>query len=257
MRKRALSALASLAALALLAAGGSAVADDEMPPLPSPGWSFTGVFGTFDRAALQRGFQVYSQVCSNCHSMNLLHYRDLSALGYDENEIKAIAAQKQVTDGPNDQGEMFKRPARPADAFVAPFANEQAARANFNGALPPDLSVIIKAREGGPNYVYGILTGFKPAPAGFKVAPGRYYNEYFPSHNIAMPPPLADNAVTYADGTKATLQQEAHDVATFLTWASDPKMEERKRVGAKAMLFLLAMTGVLYGAKRRIWSDVH
>ncbi len=231
-----------------------------MPPLPHPGWSFTGVFGTFDRAALQRGFQIYSEICSNCHSMKLLHYRDLEGpggLGYSEDEVKAIAAQKQVTDGPNDQGQMFQRPARPSDAFVSPFPNEQAARYANNGALPPDLSLIIKARAGGPNYVYGILTGFRSPPPNVKMASGMQYDLYFPGHQIAMPPPLADNSVSFADGTPATLDQEAHDVVTFLTWASEPKMEERKETGAKVMLFLLAMTGVLYGAKRKIWSQVH
>ena len=226
------------------------------PPLPHPGWSFDGIFGTFDRAALQRGFQIYSEVCSNCHSMNLLHYRDLSALGYSDDEIKAIAAQKQVN-AIDDQGNVVQRPAQPADAFVAPYPNEQAARYAHNGALPPDLSLIIKAREGGPDYCYGILTGFQNAPADFKLQEGMNYDVYFPSHAIAMPQPLSDNSVTYADGTPATLPQEAHDVCTFLTWAAEPKMEERKETGAKVMLFLLVMTGVLYGAKRKIWSDLH
>ena len=153
---------------------------DVMPALPKVPWSFDGPFGTFDRAALQRGFQIYNEVCSNCHSMNLLSYRDLSALGYSEDQIKAIAAQKEVTDGPNDQGEMFQRPALPADHFVAPFANEKAARAANNGALPPDLSVIIKARDGGADYVHGILTGFTAPPAGFPMSDNMQYDLYFP-----------------------------------------------------------------------------
>jgi ubiquinol-cytochrome c reductase cytochrome c1 subunit len=242
--------------LALLAAL-PARAQDETPPLPHPAWSFDGVFGTFDRAALQRGFEAYDQVCSNCHSMNLLHYRDLAALGYNEDEIKAIAAQKQVTDGPNDAGDMFQRPAQPADPFVAPYPNEKAARAAHNGALPPDLSLIIKGREGGADYCYGILTGFQNAPSGFKLNDGMSYDEYFPGHQIAMPQPLSDDALTYADGTKATLPQEAHDVCTFLSWAAEPTMEERKETGAKVMLFLLVMTGVLYAAKRKIWAGIH
>lgn len=252
-------ALAGVAAVGVvLALDVSCVAaQEEMPPLPSEEWSFAGPFGTFDRAALQRGFQIYSEVCSNCHSMSLLHYRDLAALGYSEDEIKAFAAQKQVTDGPNDQGEMYKRPGRPSDAFVPPFANEQAARAANNGALPPDLSLIVKAREGHEDYVYAILTGFKDPPAGMKMQDGMNYNEYFPGHQIAMPPPLSDGSVTYADGTKATLPQEAHDVASFLTWASHPNMEERKRTGAKVILFLLVMTGALYAAKRKVWADLH
>lgn len=245
------------AAFLALGAVAAAQAQDEAPPLPTQQWSFSGPFGTFDRAAAQRGLQVYEQVCSHCHSMNLLHYGDLTGLGYTEDQAKAIAAQHQVTDGPNDQGEMYQRPARLSDTFVAPFPNEKAARAALNGALPPDLSLIIKARAGGPNYVYAILNGYKEPPPGFKLNANMQYNEYFPGHQIAMPPPLAGNDVTYADGTKATLPQEAHDVATFLTWASEPTMEERKRTGAKVIIFLAVMTIALYGAKRRIWADVH
>jgi ubiquinol-cytochrome c reductase cytochrome c1 subunit len=254
MRKAAF-ALAALAAFAFGFA--AAFAADDEPPLPHEKWSFAGPFGTFDRAAAQRGFQVYDQVCSRCHSMNLLHYRDLTGIGYSEDEVRAIAATKQVTDGPNDQGEMYQRAGRPSDKFVAPFPNEQAARAALNGALPPDLSLIVKAREGGPDYIYGILTGYKDPPPGFQLGEGLYYNEYFPGHQIAMPQPLAGDDMTYADGTKATVSQEAHDVVTFLTWAAEPNMEARKYTGAKVLIFLLVMTGVLYGAKRRIWEAVH
>jgi ubiquinol-cytochrome c reductase cytochrome c1 subunit len=256
--RKASFALAGAAALALAWIGVAAAQEEQpAPPLPNVPWSFSGPFGTFDRAELQRGFQVYNEVCSNCHSMNLLHYRDLAALGYSDDEIKAIAAQKEVTDGPNDQGEMFKRPARPSDRFVAPFPNEKAARAANNGALPPDLSLVVKAREGGSNYVNALLTGYRDPPPGMKMAEGMYYNLYFPGHQIAMPPPLADNSVTFADGTPATLPQEAHDVATFLTWAAEPNAETRKRTGAKVILFLLVMTGVLYATKRKIWAEVH
>jgi cytochrome c1 len=264
-------ALAIFAGVAVLAAGATANAQEAAPEAPHQDWSFAGVFGTFDRGALQRGFQVYSQVCSNCHSMDLLHYRDLGpegpggGIGFTEAEVKAIAAQKQVEDGPNDQGEMFRRPGKPTDTFVAPFANPEAAKATL-GAAPPDLSDIVKARgrgleylwgEGGPDYVYAILNGFRHPPKGFLLPPGKYYNEYFAGHAISMPPPLADGTVTYQDGTKATLPQEARDVVTFLTWAAEPYMEERKRTGAKAIIFLLAMTGVLYGAKRKVWKDLH
>jgi ubiquinol-cytochrome c reductase cytochrome c1 subunit len=261
--------------IAALALGTAAVLAQEAtvgelppPPLPSEYWSFDGPFGTFDRAALQRGFQVYSEVCSQCHSMDLLHYRDLGpggpggGIGYTEDEVKAIAATplingKQVTDGPNDQGEMFQRPGRPYDKFVAPFDNPQQAVATY-GAAPPDLSVIVKAREGGSDYVYAVLTGYKDPPPEFKPAtPTATYNEYFPGHQIGMPPPLTDDRVTYADGTKATVDQEAHDITTFLTWASEPTMEDRKRTGAKVLIFLLVITIGLYGAKRRIWADVH
>ena len=225
--------------------------------MPHQEWSFSGPFGTFDRAALQRGFQIYSEVCSNCHSLNLLAYRDLSALGYSDDEVKAIAAQKEVTAGPNDEGDMFQRPAQPSDHFVPPFPNDQANRAAHNGALPPDLSLIVKARAGGPDYVYAILTGFQAPPAGVTIPDTMNYNLYFPGHQIAMPPPLADDIVTYADGTKATLSQEAHDVTTFLTWAAEPTLEERERTGAKVLIFLFGMTGVLYLAKRKIWAEVH
>jgi cytochrome c1 len=255
MKKLALALLG----LALLAAPVAHAQEEATPPLPHEKWSWEGPFGTFDRAALQRGFQVYQEVCSNCHSLNLVAYRDLADLGYSEDQIKNIAAQKQVTDGPNDQGEMFQRPARPSDHFVPAFPNDQANRAAHNGALPPDQSLIIKAREGGADYVYAILTGYKDAPAGDKVPDGQYYDTYFAAgnHHIAMPPPLSDDVVTYGDGTKATAQQEAHDIVTFLTWASEPKMEERKKTGAKVIIFLLVMTGVLYAAKRKIWADVH
>ena len=246
---------AGVAALSLGAV--AARAQEEVTP-PSVKWSFDGPFGTFDRAAAQRGLQIYEEVCSRCHSLNLLRYGDLTGLGYTEEQVKALASQKQVTDGPNDQGEMFQRPGRPSDKFVAPFPNEKAARAALNGALPPDLSLMVKARPNGPNYVHGILAGYKdPPPAGVTVGEGRYYNEYFPGHQIAMPPPLAGNDVTYADGTKPTLDQEAQDVVTFLAWAAEPTMEERKYTGAKVLIFLVFMTGLLFGAKRKIWADVH
>ncbi len=247
---------AILAGFALLALAAPAGAQDQ-PPVPRQSWSFDGPFGTYDRAAAQRGFQVYDVVCAHCHSMKLLHYRDLAGIGYNDDEIKAIAASKQVTDGPNDQGEMFQRPGRPFDAFVAPFANEQAARAALSGALPPDLSLIVKAREGGADYVDALLQGYKSPPPGMKMVENMQYNEYFLGHQIAMPAPLAGSDVQYADGTKPTLTQEAHDVATFLAWASEPTMEERKYTGAKVLIFLVVMTGVLYGAKRQIWADVH
>ena len=163
-----------------------------------------------------------------------------------------------MTDGPNDQGQMFQRPARPSDSFVAPFPNDQAARVANNGALPPDMSLLVKAREGGPDYVYGIATGFKDAPASCKLGANMYWNEYFPGHQIAMPPPLtADGQVTYADGTKATIQQMAADVTTFLAWASEPNLNERHRMGVKVILFLLVAAGVFYAAKRRIWAKIH
>ncbi|HUC63203.1 MAG TPA: cytochrome c1 [Alphaproteobacteria bacterium] len=229
----------------------------DEPSIKHLDWSFYGPFGTFDRAALQRGFQVVNEVCSNCHSFKQLHYRDLEKIGLSEAQVAALAAQTEVTDGPNDQGEMFKRPGKPSDPFKAPFPNEEAARAANNGALPPDLSLIIKAREGGPNYVYSILTGFVKAPAGFHLSAGMNYNAAFPGHQIAMPQPLQNDSVTYTDGTKASLDQEAHDVVTFLTWVANPELDERHRLGVKVLIFLVILTGLLYMVKRKVWRDVH
>ncbi len=251
-------ALALAAALALSAGVlGTARAQQEAPTPPQQNWSFEGVFGTYDRAALQRGYQVYKEVCAACHPVKHLAFRDLTEIGYSEDEVKGIAAQVKVSDGPNDSGEMFERPARPSDPIPGPFPNDQVARAANNGALPPDLSLITKAREGGPDYVYAILTGFKDAPAGFKVGDGMYYNEYFAGHQIKMPPPLSPDQVKYADGTAATVPQLAHDVVTFLSWAAEPTLEARHRIGFKVMLFLIVATGVFYAAKRKIWSRIH
>src|SRR5438094_8892644 len=248
----------ALAAALVLVGGfaGIARAQEEPPAPPRQHWSFNGVFGTYDRAALQRGFQGYKEVCAACHPVKHLAFRDLAEIGYNEAEVKGIAAQVQVTDGPNDSGEMFQRPGRPSDPIPGPFANDQAARAANNGALPPDLSLITKAREGGADYVDAILTGFKDAPAGMKMNPNMNYNEYFAGHQIAMPPPLNPDQVKYADGTPATVQQMTHDVVSFLSWAAEPNLEERHRMGFKVILFLLVATGVFYAAKRKIWSRI-
>ncbi|HTJ65375.1 MAG TPA: cytochrome c1 [Alphaproteobacteria bacterium] len=228
----------------------------EVEKPASQDWSFYGVFGTYDRAALQRGFQVYREVCSACHSMNLLAYHDLEGIGYKPAEIKAIAASVQVPDDPDDTGEVKDRPGRPSDHFKAPFANEKAAQAANNGALPKDLSLIVRGRKFGPDYIYALMTGFKDAPADVKMGKGMNYNVAFPGHQIAMPPPLTDDRVTYADGTKATLAQEAHDVTTFLSWASDPHLEDRHRIGARVMLFLGALAVMMYFVKRKVWSKI-
>jgi ubiquinol-cytochrome c reductase cytochrome c1 subunit len=245
--------------LGLILGGALAVSANaaESVALMKQQWSFGGVFGTFDRASAQRGFQVYKEVCAACHSLALLSYRNLQALGFSEDEVKAIAADYKVMDGPNDAGEMFERSARSSDFFVKPFANEKAARANNNGAFPPDLSLIIKARGDGANYLYSLMNGYGDPPADVKLMQGMNYNKYFPGHQIAMPPPLQPNQVTYADGTQATLAQEAHDVATFLAWASEPELEVRKRTGLKTILFLLVFTGLLYAVKRKVWAAVH
>lgn len=244
-------------ALALAAALAVPAVAAEAPKPAKQDWSFNGPFGTFDRAALQRGFQVYKEVCSACHGLRQVYYRNLSALGYNEDEIKALAATVEVQDGPNDEGQMFNRPGRPYDRFKSPFANDNAARAANNGALPPDLSVITKARPHGADYLYALLTGYAQPPADVKIPDGMQYNTAFAGQQIAMAAPLSEGSVTYADGTKATVAQMSKDVTTFLAWAAEPEMEERKRLGFKVMLFLLVLTGVLYAAKRRIWKDVH
>ena len=186
----------------------------------------------------------------------LLHYRNLSAMGFSADEIKAIAAQHTVTDGPNDAGEMYERPGRPADPFKSPFPNEQAARAANNGALPPDLTLIVEARRGGANHVFGVLTGYQEPPADVQLKEGQFYNQNFPGHIIAMPPPLSDGAVTYTDATQATVPQMAADISTFLAWAAEPNLEARKRMGVKTVLFLIVFTGLLYAVKRKIWLGV-
>lgn len=220
-------------------------------------WSFNGIFGTYDRAALQRGFQVYKEVCAACHSMSRLSYRNLADLGYTEAEIKAIAADASVTDGPDDEGEMYDRPGRPSDHFKAPYANVQAAKSVNNGAYPPDLSLIAKARHGGADYIYALLTGYEEAPANRELLLGQHWNKAMNGNIIAMPAPLSAGQVAYGDGADQSVDQYARDVAQFLTWAAEPKMEIRKRTGVKVFLFLLVFTGVMYAVKRKIWSTVH
>jgi ubiquinol-cytochrome c reductase cytochrome c1 subunit len=244
----------------VMAAGGGAVEEGAVStnpePLPEHDWSFQGPVGTYDRAALQRGFQVYRQVCSSCHGLKRVAFRNLADLGYSPEEIKAIAAEYQVTDGPNDEGEMFQRKATPADHLVGPYANEKAARAANNGAYPPDQSLIIKARHDGANYVRALLLGYESAPEGMKMQDGMHYNKYFPGRQIAMANPLSEGVVTYQDGTAATPEQMANDVVTFLSWAAEPEAEARKRMGAKVLIFLIPMTILLYLLKRKIWADV-
>ena len=221
-------------------------------------WSFDGITGTYDRAALRRGLQVYLEVCASCHSLNLVAYRHLGNVGFTADEIKAIAAEFEVEDGPNEEGEMFSRPARPADRFPVPFANDQEARAANSGALPPDLSVINKARKGGANYIHALPSGYREeAPDGFDLMEGMSYNDYFAGKQIAMPPPLTEDGVEYADGTTASVEQMSADVTIFLEWASEPGMEDRKRLGIKVLLFLLVLTAMLFALKRKIWADLH
>jgi cytochrome c1 len=253
--------LASVPALA-------AVDTTRLPP-KDVNFSFEGPFGTYDRGALQRGFQVYKEVCSACHSLDHIAFRNLGDAGgpgYSEGQVKAITLGYKIPADPDDKGNIFDdkgvrmtRAATAADYFPSPFPNDEAARANNGGALPPDLSMIVKAREGGAHYVYSILTGFHMTPPpGFKVTAGKYYNPYFEGWNISMPnTALTDKAVTYSDGTPATIDQEARDVATFLAWASDPKMEERKQMGFAVLIFLLVLSGILFAAYRKVWKDAH
>ena len=206
---------------------------------------------------MQRGFQVYKEVCAACHAMKQIRYRNLEGIGLSAAEIAAIAKEYEVTDGPNDEGEMFQRPARASDRFKSPFANELAARAANGGAYPLDLSLIAKNRAGGENYIYALLIGYRDnPPPGVTLGDGMYYNDWFGGHQIAMAPPLSADRVTYADGTPATLEQHARDVSTFLAWAASPHLEARNSLGVKVMLFLFILTGLLYATKRKIWRNI-
>ena len=222
-------------------------------------WSFKGITGKFDRSSLQRGYQVYNEVCASCHSMNLLSYRNLGEKGGPEfsvDQVKAIAANFEVTDGPNSEGEMFTRPGRPSDKFVSPYQNVQAAMAANGGAYPPDMSVLVKARKGGADYIYSVLIGYEEAPAGFELEDGVYYNKYMYGNKIKMAKPLAEGLVSYADGTEATESQMAMDVTTFLTWASEPHLEARHQTGLKVIMYLIILTILVYFSMRRLWSRI-
>ncbi|RKK03062.1 cytochrome c1 [Pseudoroseomonas wenyumeiae] len=257
MALRFVKSAALAAAMTLGLAAGAVAAEGEIH-IPDTKYSFDGPFGTYDRGELQRGFQIYKDVCAACHSMNLLSYRNLQDIGLSADEVTAVAAGVQIPDGPNDNGEMFERPGRPSDRFRHPFANTAAARAANNGALPPDLSVITKARVGGADYIHALLTGYEEPPAGMTVMEGMHYNKYFPGHQIAMAPPLSqEGQVTYADGTKATVDQMARDVSAFLTWAAEPELETRRAMGVRVLIFLAILGGLAYAVKRKTWANVH
>jgi ubiquinol-cytochrome c reductase cytochrome c1 subunit len=272
----------AIVALGLALSGGSALAAGTQKEPRTSAWSFNGPFGKFDRAQLQRGFKVYREVCAACHSMDLMSFRNLGQEGgpfydpkypnpNDNPYVKTISKDFEVSDIDQETGDVVKRPATPADRFPNPYPNEAAARAGNGGALPPDFSTLSKARMGGPDYIYSLLSGYSAPPAGLEVPSGQYYNPYMlgdvsafwkgkghapPGGFIAMPPQLAADKVTFDDDTKSTIDQQARDVAAFLTWASEPKMEERKAFGVGAMIYLLILAGLLYMSYKRIWRNV-
>ncbi len=248
---------------------------DDIPHRES--WSFAGPFGTYDPAQLQRGFKVFREVCASCHSAHFLYFRNLAqegGPGFSEGQAKAVASEYQITDGPNDQGEMFQRPGRLSDPWPSPFPNDPAARVANGGALPPDLSVIAKARgshvgfpgfitdaftqyqEGGVDYIHALLNGYVDPPEGVKVQSGLHYNKYFPGKQIAMPKPLSDGQVEYTDGSPATVDQYSRDVSAFLMWAAEPHLDARKRMGFQVFVFLFVLAGLLYFTKKKVWKNV-
>jgi ubiquinol-cytochrome c reductase cytochrome b/c1 subunit len=290
LKKGKVGAVAAVLLTVALAGGGffgavtTASAQEKCPEaeqeyLPSQQkWSFAGPFGIYDRAQLQRGFKVYHDVCQTCHSLSLVSFRNLAGpegLGYSDEQIKALAAEYQVKDGPNEQGEMFDRPGRPADSFPPRFPNPQAAAFALGGRTPPDMSVLAKARgfergfpafifdaftqyqEAGPDYIVALLNGYENAPACFKLPPGGSYNKYFPAKSILMPKPLTDGQVTYDDGSPQTVEQYSKDVSAFLMWAAEPHLEARKRIGFQVMIFLVVFAGLLYFTKKKVWADAH
>jgi len=273
MIRNSLTVLAAIVIMAAAAAPASAA--EAQRPAKDISYSFEGPFGTFSRGQLQRGYKVYKEVCASCHSMRLLTFRNLADPGgpeFTEDQVKALAATFQVQDGPDESGEMFNRPALPSDRFPSPFANEQTARAANGGALPPDLSLMTKAREGwtgtlrqlangigGPEYVYSVLTGYEPEPPELASVkpPGKYYNPYFANGQwISMPPPLSDGQVTFDDGASNTVENMARDVSAFLAWTAEPKLEQRKALGFQVMIFLVVFSALVYLAKQKIWSGI-
>ena len=237
----------------------SATSAEKTADLLDPGWSFKGFFGKFDRGSLQRGYQVYSEVCAACHSMKHLSYRNLSETGgpeFSKDQVKIIASQFEVIDGPNDDGEMFTRPARPSDSFVSPYGNDKAAAAANGGAYPPDMSVLVKARKGGADYIYSLLLGYDDPPSGITLDDGVYYNKYMAGNKIKMSNPLSDDIVEYSDGTSATQEQIAKDVTTFLAWAAEPHLEQRHKIGFRAIIYLLILSVLVYFSMKKIWSRV-
>ncbi len=222
-------------------------------------WSFKSFFGKFDRASLQRGYQVYNEVCASCHSVKYLSYRNLAEAGgpeFSEAEAKAIASNFEVIDGPNSNGEMFTRPARLSDKFVMPYANEEEAKSVNGGAYPPDMSVLVKARKGGANYIYSLLLGYDDPPADLQLDDGVYYNKYMYGNKIKMSSPLSDDLIEYSDGTKATTEQMSRDVVSFLMWAAEPHLEQRHKFGFRVIIYLVIISVLVYFSMKRIWSRI-
>ena len=235
-------------------------ANDHGPVIEAQDWSFAPPFGGFNQGQLQRGYRVYKDVCANCHSMRLLSYRNLAEASgphFSPEAVEVLAAQAQVTDGPDDKGEMFQRPGRPSDRFPLRFPNDEAARAANNGVLPPDLSIMAKARAGGPDYLYALLTGYQQAPDDFELTQGMQYNTAFTGHQIAMPNPLIDGIIPYTDGTEPTVDNYAKDVSAFLMWTAEPTLEERHKIGARVMIFLFVFAIIMFFAKRAVWARLH
>ena len=255
MRKNGVAA-ATAATFAVSTASVTLLSDDDVVHPPAYPWRHTGWFSSFDHAALRRGFQVYREVCASCHSLELIRFRELVGVTHTKEEVKQLAKEVDVVDGPNAEGEMFERPAKPYDAIPSPFPNKQAARAANGGAYPPDLSLMVKARHSGHDYVFALLTGYCDPPAGKEMMPGLHYNPYFPGGAISMPPPLADEGVEYEDGTVATISQQARDVAEFLNWTAEPEMEERKKNACKYMTVLAFMALSIGYWKRWKWSPL-
>ena len=249
------AAVAGFAAVAAMVSTAALAAGDTKHP-EERDWHFSGIFGTVDVHSAQRGLQVYLEVCSGCHALKQVAYRNLSALGFTEGEIKAIAADFEVTAGPDSEGEMFQRPAIQSDNFVSPFPNEEAAKAANNGANPPDLSLQVKVHPDGANYIHALLTGYADAPDGGEVPDGASSNPFFRGGFIAMPQPLFEDGVEYSDGTAATVDQMATDVVNFLQWTAEPEMQQRKKMGFKVVIFMIILSALLYAGKRKLWANI-
>ena len=229
---------------------------EEKIILKKQNWTFEGIFGRYDDLSLQRGLQIYQEVCSACHGMKRVRFRELEDLGFTEDQIKKYSETFDIIDGPNELGEMFTRPGEPSDTFVSPYKNKEEAKASFNGVYPPDLSLLTKAMKNGPDYIYSLLTGYEDPPNDFELTEGLYYNPYHDGKVIAMPPPLYDDAIEYIDGTNASLHQLSYDIVNFLNWAAEPELEKRKSMGVKVILFLIVLTALLYVTMKETWSRI-